>query len=112
MEQFSLSIVLQAHKEIPSPNGLTEKERDLLSCAYDTAIATLGAHVKTIIHAYGFTDWEMNSALARPDVDPYEALLQGAKDSEMNHVQDLWPLIIDARAIWGRLDAEKEKAKL
>ena len=81
--------------------------------AYDTAIQTLAGHTKEIIDAYGFTDFEMDSALARPDMDPYQALLEGAKNSEMNNMKDIWPLIVDARKIWGRLEAEQAvKTKL
>ena len=84
-----------------------------MASAYDTAIETLAGHSKSIIDAYGFTDFEMDSALARPDMDPYEALLEGAKNSEMNNMREIWPLIVDARKIWGRLEAKQEgKAKL
>lgn len=102
-----------AHKDICPPHSLTESQRQDLASAYDTAIETLAGHSKVIIDAYGFTDFEMDSALARPDMDPYQALLDGAKNSEMNDMRDIWPLIVDARKIWGRLEAEKQaKAKL
>lgn len=80
-----------------------------MSSAYDKAIERLASRSKMIIDAYGFTDFEMDSVLARPDMDPYAALLQGAKNSEMNNMRDIWPQIVDARKIWGRLDADKSK---
>lgn len=51
----------------------------------------------------------MDSALARPEMDPYEALLQGAKNSEMNNFTEIWPTVIDARNIWKRVEGEKAK---
>ncbi|KAI1940088.1 hypothetical protein LOZ66_002523 [Ophidiomyces ophidiicola] len=106
---FSLFILQAAHKDIFAPHSLNELQRNTLLSAYDQAIETLAMHSKTIIDAYGFTDFEMDSALARPDMDPYEALWQGAKQSEMNNCRDIWPLIVDARKIWGRVEAEKAK---
>ncbi|KAI2081686.1 hypothetical protein LOZ36_006150 [Ophidiomyces ophidiicola] len=98
-----------AHKDIFAPHSLSELQRNTLLSAYDQAIETLAMHSQTIIDAYGFTDFEVDSALARPDMDPYEALWQGAKRSEMNNCRNIWPLIIDARKIWGRVEAEKAK---
>jgi acyl-CoA oxidase len=49
----------------------------------------------------------MDSALARSDMSPYEALFEGAKNSEMNNMRDIWPAIVDARKIWGRLEGTK-----
>ncbi|ODH48454.1 hypothetical protein GX48_05431 [Paracoccidioides brasiliensis] len=110
---FSLSILQSAHKDIYAPYALTESQRKTLSSAYDRAIDTLSGYAKSIIDAYGFTEFEMDSALARADMDPYEALFAGAKNSEMNNMRDIWPTIVDARRIWGRLDAQKkENAKL
>ncbi|KAI1996765.1 hypothetical protein LOZ51_002927 [Ophidiomyces ophidiicola] len=106
---FSLCILQAAHKDIFAPHSLSELQRNTLLSAYDQAIETLAMHSQTIIDAYGFTDFEMDSALARPDMDPYEALWQGAKQSEMNNCRNIWPLIIDARKIWGRVEAEKAK---
>lgn len=110
IRQFSLSILQTAHKEIYAPYSLNEQQRRSLSSAYDEAIDNLSRLSQSIISAYGFTDFEMDSALARPDMDPYEALLHGAKSSEMNNLRELWPAVVDARKIWGRL--EEEKAKL
>ena len=45
-------------------------------------------------------------------MDPYEALLQGAKQSEMNNWREMWPEIVDARKIWGRLEKEQKSSKL
>lgn len=102
-----------AHKDMCPPHSLTESQRRSLSSAYDKAIETLAGNSKTIIDGYGFTDFEMDSALARPDMDPYQALLEGAKNSEMNDMREIWPEIVDARKIWGRIEAEQAgKAKL
>jgi acyl-CoA oxidase len=49
----------------------------------------------------------MDSALARSDMNPYEALFQGAQKSEMNQMQHLRPLIISARSIWKQVGEAK-----
>ncbi|KAK2779476.1 hypothetical protein FQN53_001372 [Emmonsiellopsis sp. PD_33] len=110
---FSLSILQSAHKDIYAPHALTASQRASLSSASDTAIEKLSGYSKGIIDAYGFTEFEMDSALARSKMDPYQALFEGARNSEMNNMRDFWPEIVDARKIWGRLDEqEKGRAKL
>ena len=67
----------------------------MLKHATSSVIGNLRAnHLKTIIDAYGFTEYELDSALARSDVEPYEALFEeGAKRSEMSGsgMSHLWP---------------------
>ncbi|PGH18677.1 hypothetical protein AJ80_04425 [Polytolypa hystricis UAMH7299] len=109
VQVFSLFILQSAHKDIYAPHALSEQQRRTLTSAYDKAIENLASHSRTIIEAYGFTDFEMDSALARPDMSPYEALFKGAKDSEMNNMREVWPLIVDATKMWARLDSEKAK---
>ncbi|KAK2743235.1 hypothetical protein FQN57_004924 [Myotisia sp. PD_48] len=106
---FSLSILQTAHKDIYAPYALSELQRRTLNSAYDSAIEKLAAESQTVIDAYGYTDFEMDSALARPDMTPYEALFAGAKNSEMNDFTEIWPTIVDARNIWKRVEAEKAK---
>lgn len=61
-----------------------------------------------VIDAYGFTEYELDSALARADQTPYEAFFEGAQKSEMNNMQHLWPMMVDTRRIWKRLEEEKD----
>lgn len=114
--QFSLAILQNAHLTLIPPLTLTGRQRSLLADAYRNALDNLAEnHVAKIIDAYGFTEYELDSALARADQTPYEALLEGAKKSEMNHMQHLWPMMVDTRRIWKRLEDEKSggaKAKL
>ncbi|KAL6248640.1 hypothetical protein RBB50_004895 [Rhinocladiella similis] len=113
---FSLAILQNAHLTLIPPLTLTGRQRSLLADAYRNALDNLAEnHVAKIIDAYGFTEYELDSALARADQTPYEALLEGAKKSEMNHMQHLWPMMVDTRRIWKRLEDEKSggaKAKL
>ena len=50
-------------------------------------------------------------------MDPYEALLEGAKKSEMSgeKMSHLWGMMVDTRKMWKRIEEERgkeEKAKL
>ncbi|KAK5206367.1 hypothetical protein LTR41_007805 [Exophiala xenobiotica] len=103
---------VNAHLVLTPPLSLTQQQRKLLAEAYRTAIGDLAEnHVAKIIEAYGFTEYELDSALARADQTPYEALLDGARKSEMNNMQHLWPMIVDTRRIWRRVEAEKQRAQ-
>ena len=89
---------------------LSLEQQKWLRHAYDTALDSLATrHLADLIEAYGFTDYELDSALARPDQTPYEALLEGAKKSEMSGtgMSHLWPMMVDTRQIWKRLQKEK-----
>ena len=90
-----------AHAVLCPPLSLTTDQRSSLRLAYDTIIAEVAEkHAQTVINAYGFTEFELDSALARSDQTPYEALLEGARKSEMNHMQHLWPMMVDTRRMW------------
>jgi acyl-CoA oxidase len=104
---FSLAILQTAHKDLVPPHALTAAQRKLLGSAYDAVIETFATkYAQLFIDAYGFTEYEMDSALARADQTPYEALLDGAKASEMNHMQHLWPMMVDTRSIWKQVRAK------
>ena len=110
---FSLSIIYNPHHPSLSQHlPLAPNQLAALRKAYSEVLADLGDnHVAAIIDAYGLTEYEMDSALARADQTPYEALLEGAKRSEMSgeKMSHLWPMMVDTRQIWKR---EKAKAKL
>ncbi|KAK4938217.1 hypothetical protein LTR10_021290 [Elasticomyces elasticus] len=109
---FSLSILQNAHLALTPPLSLTQQARNLLAEAYRNAINDLADnHVAKIIDAYGFTEYELDSALARADETPYEALLNGAKKSEMNNMQHLWPMMVDTRRIWREIEQEKQRGR-
>lgn len=86
---------------------MSRKQQDLLKEAYEDSIDELSVYAQFFVEGYGFTEFEMDSALARAEMSPYEALWEGARKSEMNHLQHLWPAIIDARSIWKRTEASK-----
>lgn len=106
---FSLHVLTEAHKDLFGPYALNAAQRQWLKEAYDDAIEELATHAGAVIEGFGFTEWEMDSALAKKDQTPYEALFEGAKRSEMNHMQHLQPLIISTRNIWKATQAEKAK---
>ncbi|KPI42462.1 Peroxisomal acyl-coenzyme A oxidase 1 [Cyphellophora attinorum] len=83
---FSLSILFNPHHpSLTRHLPLTTAQYSALRDAYQSALDGFADnHVATIIDAYGLTEYEMDSALARADQTPYEALLDGAKRSEMS----------------------------
>ncbi|KAK5718220.1 hypothetical protein LTR17_015793, partial [Elasticomyces elasticus] len=82
-----------------------------LRAAHDAALEDLATnHLTGIIEAYGFTSYEMDSALARADRTPYEALFEeGAKNSEMSgdKMKHLFEMMVDTRQLWKRIEAAK-----
>jgi acyl-CoA oxidase len=100
---------------LPPPYTLSSTHRQLLRQAYDDVLEAFATkHVANIINnGFGFTEYELDSALARADQTPYEALFEGAQNSEMNNMQHLWSMFVDTRKTWQKLQQEKnEKAKL
>jgi acyl-CoA oxidase len=84
---FGLSVLQNPHHpSLANALPLSQSQHKSLRLAKSTAIETLKAnHLASIIEAYGFTEYEMDSALARSDTEPYEALFQeGAVRSEMS----------------------------
>lgn len=114
---FSLSILQDPHHpSLAQALPLDQVQQKLLRTAYAGALEDLATnHIATIIDAYGLTEYELDSALARSDQTPYEALLDGAKKSEMSGTQmsHLWPMMVDTRRTWKKIEDErKTQAKL
>jgi acyl-CoA oxidase len=117
---FSLSILYNPHHpSLAQHLHLTPPQLVALRSAYQSALDHFagGGHVAAIVNAYGLTEYEMDSALARADQTPYEALLEGAKKSEMSgeKMSHLWPMMVDTRRLWQRIEEEEGsfgKAKL
>ena len=111
---FSLSILHNPHHpSLAQALPLTRTQLHSLRHAHDAAIEHLASkHLASIIEAYGFTEYELDSALARADKTPYEALFEeGAKASEMSGegMSHLWPMMVDTRQLWRRVEEEKAK---
>jgi acyl-CoA oxidase len=108
---FALSIIQDPHhSSLAQALSLPLEQQKLLRQAYDRAIEDFAReHVARLVEAYGLTEWELDSALARADQTPYEALLEGAKKSEMSGagMSHLWPVMIETRGIWKQLEEEK-----
>jgi acyl-CoA oxidase len=105
--QFSLSILQDAYKELIGEESVSRVQQNLLKEAYVEAIERLSANAQFFVDGYGYTEYEMDSALARAGKTPYEALWEGAQKSEMNHLQHLRPAIIGARSIWQNIESSK-----
>ena len=108
---FALSTIQDPHHpSLAQALPLSLDQQKLLREAYAEALEDYATnHVASIIDAYGLTEYELDSALAKADQTPYEALLEGAKRSEMSGagMSHLWPIMVDTRQIWKRLEEEK-----
>lgn len=108
---FALSTIQDPHHaSLAQALPLSLTEQKLLREAYAEALDDYATnHVASIIDAYGLTEFELDSALAKADQTPYEALLEGAKRSEMSGagMSHLWPVMVDTRQIWKRIEEEK-----
>lgn len=115
---FSLSVLQKPHHAtLATALPLSSEQRGLLRQAERSAIEALASeHLEEIMTAYGFTEYEMDSALARAEKEPYEALfVEGAKGSEMsgNRMEHLFGMMADTRRMWRRIEEEKAgRAKL
>ncbi|KAK5705294.1 hypothetical protein LTR97_002412 [Elasticomyces elasticus] len=109
---FSLSILHNPHHpSMAQALPLSYTQQRSLRAAHDAAVEELATnHLTGIIEAYGFTSYEMDSALARADRTPYEALFEeGAKSSEMSgdKMKHLFEMMVDTRQLWKRIEAAK-----
>jgi acyl-CoA oxidase len=109
---FALATIQDPHHpSLAQAIPLSLEQHKLLREAYAEALDDYAKnHVASIIDAYGLTEYELDSALAKADQTPYEALLEGAKRSEMSGagMSHLWPLMVDTRQIWKRIEEEKQ----
>lgn len=115
---FVLSVLQTPHHAtLASALPLSQAQWKSLRLAKNAAVDELAAkYFDRIINAYGFTEFELDSALARSDKEPYEALFEeGAVRSEMsgNGMSHLWPMMVDTRQLWRKIEEEKAgRAKL
>ena len=115
---FSLSILQNPHHpSLANALPLSQTQHKYLRLAKSAAIEHLASkHLADVIDAYGFTEYELDSALARSDKEPYQALFEeGAQRSEMSGtgMSHLWPMMVDTRHMWKKIEAEKAgQAKL
>lgn len=110
---FSLSIIQDPHHpSLAQALPLSSGQQKHLRSAYSGALQDLANnHMATIIDAYGLTEYELDSALARSDQTPYEALFEGARKSEMSarQMSHLWPMMVDTRQTWKRIEQERRQ---
>lgn len=109
---FALSILQTPHHpSLASALPLSQSQWRSLRLAKTAAVDDLALNFfDQIIDSYGFTEFELDSALARSDKEPYEALFEeGAVRSEMsgNGMSHLWPMMVDTRQLWRKIEEEK-----
>ncbi|KAK3684524.1 hypothetical protein LTR37_020199 [Vermiconidia calcicola] len=115
---FALSVLqVPHHPTLVAALPLSQAQHKRLRLAKSAAVEQLAEkHLSDIIAAYGFTEYELDSALARSDKEPYEALFEeGAVTSEMSGdgMAHLWPMMVDTRQMWRRIEEERGgKARL
>lgn len=88
---------------------LSESDISILREVHRRHISSFPAHVDTIIDALGFTEMELNSAFAKDNQTPYEALLETAQQSDMNDNRFIRPAIARARNMWKKYPDNQAK---
>lgn len=105
---FALSVLCNPHHPSLSQNLVLEMDQlAALRQAYHLELKNLGDnYIAMIIEAYGLTEYELDSVLARADQTPYEALLDAAQRSEMSgeKMSHLWPMMVETRQLWRSVD--------
>ncbi|KAK3714333.1 hypothetical protein LTR37_007919 [Vermiconidia calcicola] len=115
---FALSVLqVPHHATLAAALPLSQAQHKTLRLAKSAAVEELAEkHLSDVIAAYGFTEYELDSALARSDKEPYGALFEeGAVRSEMSGdgMAHLWPMMVDTRQMWRRSREERGgKARL
>jgi acyl-CoA oxidase len=86
---------------------LSQADVSSLQRAHEAAIARAAPHIDRLVEALGFTEYELDSAFARGDKTPYEALWQTAKESELNDNAFIRPSLLYARNLWRKFPSSK-----
>jgi acyl-CoA oxidase len=109
---FAISIIQDPHhSSLAQALPFSLDQQKYLREAYAESLEDYAnTHVAQIVDAFGLTEYELDSALAKADQTPYEALLDGAKRSEMSGtgMSHLWPMMIETRQIWKKVEEEKQ----
>ncbi|KAF9889040.1 hypothetical protein FE257_008017 [Aspergillus nanangensis] len=104
MNVFALTLILEGLDAFAGTQYLTEEDISGLRKAHASCIASFGDHVSSIVDAFGFTESELNSAFARDNQTPYEALLETAQQSPLTDNRFIRPTILRARNLWKSYD--------
>jgi hypothetical protein len=111
--KFTLSILQNPHHRSLVPQLSSEQREMLRQVESEILLDYAPNHVDEIVKAYGFTQYEMHSALARVDKTPYEALLEGAKKSEMSELdwqrREAIPVILEVTNLWRKIEEGETK---
>jgi acyl-CoA oxidase len=86
---------------------LSPAEVSSLRRALEVAVANSAPHIDSLVEALGFTEFELDSVFARGDKTPYEALWEGAKQSELNDNAFIRPSLLYARNLWRKYPSSK-----
>ena len=120
---FALGVLYQPHHPSLSyalasslPADSSVAAISALKTAYDNTLKDFAdsAAAEQLVDAWGLTEYELDSALARTDKTPYEALWEGAKNSEMSGdgLKDMRPFMVETRNTWRDVEEQKSRAKL
>ncbi|KPI38128.1 putative peroxisomal acyl-coenzyme A oxidase 1.2 [Cyphellophora attinorum] len=101
---FSLSILSEPHHpSLVHASQLSITQLAHLRDAHRQAINDVAIQsIDTVISAYGLTEFELDSVLARTNRTPYEALIDAAQSSEMSgeDMAEIWPAIVETTKLW------------
>ncbi|KAL4892054.1 hypothetical protein BDV59DRAFT_57060 [Aspergillus ambiguus] len=109
VDVFALTSILESLGAFAGTSYLTGEDISGLKDAHRSCIGSFSGYVQTIVNALGFTESELNSAFAREDQTPYEALLETAQQSELTDNRFIRPTISRARNIWKKYQGSGSK---
>jgi hypothetical protein len=76
-----------------------------LRSAHRASLFAFTSHVTSIVDAFGFTEFELDSVFARKDKTPYEALWDTAQESALTDNNFIRPELLRARSLWKQYEA-------
>jgi acyl-CoA oxidase len=102
---FGLTLLEAAAGELLEDGYMAGAQAAALRAAQRAHLALLRPNAVALVDAFGFTDYELNSALGRQDGDVYRSLLEMAQGSPLNESEEgpaweavLKPVMLRARA--------------
>ncbi|KIY00219.1 uncharacterized protein Z520_03904 [Fonsecaea multimorphosa CBS 102226] len=104
---FALNAMVEGLAAFAGEAYLSATQVASLRAAYQDAIAKFASHADTLVAAFGFTEFELGSVFARSSENPYEGLLDVAKQSELTDNTIVRPTLLKARNLWKKYERAK-----
>lgn len=108
--QFALSTILESLEVFAGTTYLNENTVSNMRKIHRICVSLFADQAACIVAALGFTEAELNSVFANKARNPYMALLETARKSEMTDVKFIQATVLRARCLW--MELKEGQAKL